>query len=142
MTNTKDAGSWSKLLHAALEIPLLYENVFGKSETKTVYVEYALTITVKDAITKKSVVGATVTVDTTEKATDETGAAIFETLSPGTYTVEVKHSSYLSKSFSVTVTEAGAVREVTLIPLWGVGLGVVGGGIALTVAITKVLKWW
>lgn len=126
----------------ALEFPLLYENVFGVSTTKTVYVAYALTITVKDAVTKKPVVGATVTVDTTEKATNETGAAIFETLAPGTYTVEVKHSSYLSKSFSVTVTEAGELREVTLIPLWSIGLGVVGGGIALTVAITKALKWW
>lgn len=127
---------------AALEIPLLYENVFGVSTTKIIYAEYALTVTVKEAITKKSVVGATVTVDTTEKATDEKGAAIFETLAPGTYTVEVKHSSYLSKSFSVTLTEAGEVREVTLTPLWSIGLGVVGGGIALTVAITKALKWW
>jgi len=124
------------------EIPLLYENVFGVSTTKTVYAAYALTVTVKDAVTKKPVAGATVTADTTEKTTNETGAAIFETLPPGTYTVEVKHSSYLRKSFSVTVTEAGELREISLVPLWSIGLGVVGGGIALTVAITKVLKWW
>ncbi len=123
-------------------LPILYENVYAISPEKTIYVVAALTVAVKDAITKKPIVGATVTVDTTEKATDETGAAIFDALAPGTYTVEVKHSSYLSKSFSVTVTEAGELREVTLIPLWSVGLGVVGGGIALTVVITKVLKWW
>jgi len=123
-------------------LPILYENVYAVSPEKTIYAVAALTVTVKDAITKKPVVGATVTADTTVKATNETGVAIFETLPPGTYTVEVKHSSYLSKSFSVTVTEAGELREVTLIPLWTIGLGVVGGGIALTVAITKVLKWW
>lgn len=123
-------------------VPLLYENVYGTSEVKTVYVAYALTITVKDAITKKPVVGATVTVNTNAKATDETGVAIFETIPPGTYTVEIKHPSYLSKKFSITLTAAGTTREVTLIPLWSIGLGIVGGGITLTLIVTKALKWW
>lgn len=124
------------------EIPLLYENVFGVSPTVSVNVAYALVITVKDAITKKPVAGATVTVNTTAKATDETGTAIFETLPPGTYAAEIRHPSYWTKKFSVTLTEAGESREVSLIPLWSIGLGIVGGGIVLTLAVTKALKWW
>lgn len=123
-------------------LPLIYENVFGTSEIKTVYVAYALTIKVKDIITRKTVAGATVTVNTTSATTDETGTAAFETLPPGTYTVEVKHSSYWTKRFSVTLTETGESREVSLIPLWSIGLGVVGGAMALTLIVTKALRWW
>jgi len=124
------------------EIPLIYENVFGKTPVVGINVAYALTITVKDAVTKKPVVGATVTVNTNTVATDETGKAIFDTLPPGTYTVEIRHPDYWTKKFSITLTEAGEAREVTLIPLWSIGLGIVGGGIVLTLAVTKALKWW
>jgi len=124
------------------EVPLLYENVFGTSKTVSVNVAYALTITVKDAITKKPIEGATVTANTTTIFTDETGKAIFDVLPPGTYRVEIRHSSYWTKKFSVTLTEAGEAREVSLIPLWGIGLGIVGGATVLTLAITKALKWW
>lgn len=123
-------------------MPLLYENVFGVSETKTVFAAYALTVTVKDIITRKPVTDATVTVDTYTATTDETGTAMFETLPPGTYTVEITHPSYLTKTFSLTITEAGEAKEVSLIPIWGIGLGVVGGGILVTVVATKALGWW
>jgi hypothetical protein len=122
--------------------PFLYENVFGVSPEKIVYAAYALTIIVKDAITKKPVVGATVTANTTAKATDETGSAIFDVLPLGTYTVEIRHPSYLSKKFSVTVTEEGEAREVTLIPLWTIGASIVGAGAVVTLVVTKALKWW
>ncbi len=124
------------------ETPLLFENVFGVSPTVSVNVAYALVITVKDAILRKPVVGATVTANTAEKATDEAGKAIFDVLPPGTYTVEIRHPSYLSKKFSITLTEAGEAREISLIPLWSIGAGIVGVGIVLTLGITKALKWW
>jgi hypothetical protein len=124
------------------EIPLLYENVFGASPEASITVSYALTVTVKDAITRKPVVGATVTVDGNVAATDETGTAVFEKIPPGTYTVEIRHPSYLSKKFSITLTELGESREVALIPLWSIGAGIALGGVTLTLAITKALKWW
>jgi hypothetical protein len=130
------------LPNESAEIPLLYENVFGASREVSVNVAYALTVKAKDAITRKPVVGATVTVDGNVAATDETGSAGFETIPPGTYTVEIRHPHYLTKKFSITLTEEGASREVTLIPLWSIAAGIVGGGIVLTLAATKALKWW
>jgi uncharacterized membrane protein len=128
-----------------VEIPFLYENVFGKSaevsvKVAPITVAYALTLIVKDAITKKPVVGATVTVNTNSTSTDETGKAVFETIPPGTYTVEIRHPSYLTKKLSVTLTEAGLTKEVTLIPLWSIGVGIVGGVSILTIIIAKAVK--
>lgn len=126
----------------AAEVPLLFENVFGVSEEATLFVANALMIKVKDAVTGKPIVGASVIVDTNEKATDETGIAIFEALAPGTYTVQITPSGYFGKKFSVTVTAEGEVREVTLIPMWIAGVGIVAGGLAATLIVTKALKWW
>lgn len=124
------------------EFPFLYENVFGTSQTVSVNAAYALTIRVRDALTGTPIADAIVTANTTSIATDKTGAVSFETLSPGTYTVEIKHPSYWGKKFSVTLTGAGEVKEVSLTPLWGIGLGIAGAGTVLTLIITKALKWW
>jgi len=126
----------------AAEVPLLFENVFGVSEEATVYVTNALVVKVRDTVTGKPIVGASVIVDTSEKATDETGTAIFDTLTPGTYTMQVTHPNYFRKSFSITVMAEGEVREVPLLGYWTVGLGIVAGGIIAGLAVTKALKWW
>lgn len=126
----------------ALEVPLLFENVFGESERKTVYAAYALTVTVKDAITGKPVADASVKADTTEIATDNLGQAIFTSLAQGTYTIEVTNPSYKSTSTKVTLTEAGQAIEIKLWPYWIIGAGIVGGLALLTLAATKAAKWW
>ena len=116
------------------EVPLLYENVFAKSQEKTVYAAYASTIKVKDAITKKTIKGAIVLADTNTTTTDETGTAIFELLPPGTYTVKVTHPAYMPKTGTVTIIEAGKLLEITLWPYWVIPAGI-GGSFALVTLI-------
>jgi hypothetical protein len=121
------------------EVPLLYQNVFAKSQEKTVYVAYALTVTVKDAILRKPVKGAVVLADTNAATTDETGTATFQTLPPGTYTVKVTHPAYMPKTGTVTITEAGKLLEVTLWPYWVIPAGI-GGGFALVALVYFLTK--
>jgi len=120
-------------------VPLLYENIYGTSESRSVYVAYALTITVKDAITKKPIKDAIILADTNTATTDETGTATFELLPPGTYTVKVTHPAYMPKTGTVTITEAGALKEVTLWPYWIIPAGI-GGGFALVTLIYFLTK--
>ena len=120
-------------------VPLLYENIYGTSESRSVYVAYALTITIKDAITKKPIKDAIILADTNTATTDETGTAIFELLPPGTYTVKVTHPAYMPKTGTVTITEAGTLKEVTLWPYWVIPAGI-GGGFALVTLIYFLTK--
>ena len=120
-------------------VPLLYENIYGTSESRSVYVAYALTIKVKDAITKKPIKDAIILADTNTATTDETGTATFELLPPGTYTVKVTHPAYMPKTGTVTITEAGALKEVTLWPYWVIPAGI-GGGFALVTLIYFLTK--
>ena len=119
--------------------PLLYENVYGTSPTVAVNVAAALTITVKDAILKKPIKGAIILADTNTATTDETGTATFELLPPGTYTVKVTHPAYMPKTGTVTITEAGALKEVTLWPYWIIPAGI-GGGFALVALVYFLTK--
>ena len=119
--------------------PLLYENVYGTSPTVAVNVAAALTITVKDAILKKPIKGAIILADTNTATTDETGTATFELLPPGTYTVKVTHPAYMPKTGTVTITEAGALKEVTLWPYWIIPAGI-GGGFAIVTLIYFLTK--
>ena len=120
-------------------VPLLYENIYGTSESRSVYVAYALTITVKDAITKKPIKDAIILADTNTATTDETGTATFELLPPGTYTVKVTHPAYMPKTGTVTITEAGALKEVTLWPYWVIPAGI-GGAFAIVTLIYFLTK--
>lgn len=121
------------------ETPLIYENVYGVSPEVAVYVSPALTIKVKDAIFKKPIKGAVVLADTNSATTDETGTAMFQTLPPGTYTVKVTHPAYMPKTGTVTITEAGALKEVTLWPYWIIPAGI-GGGFALAALVYFLTK--
>ena len=121
-------------------VPLLYENVYGVSPIVTVNVAAALTMTVKDAITKKPIKDAIILADTNTATTDETGTATFELLPhPGTYTVKVTHPAYMPKTGTVTITEAGTLKEVTLWPYWVIPAGI-GGGFALVTLIYFLTK--
>ena len=138
-----DAGRKRKALpenaQFAEAIPLFYENVYGVSPEASVYAASALTIKVKDAILKKPIKGAIVLADTNTATTDETGTATFELLPPGTYTVKVTHPAYMPKTGTVTITEAGALKEVTLWPYWIIPAGI-GGGFALVTLIYFLTK--
>ena len=93
----------------------------------------ALTVVVKDAVLKKPIQGALVSVDSSQDYTDSTGTATFPTLSAGNYTISVSSGPYISKSVGVTLTEAGQIVEVELIPVILVAAAVVvaaGAGIA------------
>ena len=120
-------------------VPLLYENVYGTSPIVTVNVAAALTIVVKDAIFKKPIKDAIVLADTNTATTDETGTATFELLPPGTYTVKVTHPAYMPKTGTVTITEAGALKEVTLWPYWIIPAGI-GGAFAIVTLIYFLTK--
>ena len=120
-------------------VPLLYENVYGTSPIVTVNVAAALTIVVKDAIFKKPIKDAIILADTNTATTDETGTAIFELLPPGTYTVKVTHPAYMPKTGTVTITEAGALKEVTLWPYWVIPAGI-GGAFAIVTLIYFLTK--
>ena len=120
-------------------VPLLYENVYGTSPIVTVNVAAALTIVVKDAIFKKPIKDAIVLADTNTATTDKTGTATFELLPPGTYTVKVTHPAYMPKTGTVTITEAGTLKEVTLWPYWVIPAGI-GGGFALVTLIYFLTK--
>ena len=120
-------------------VPLLYENVYGVSPIVTVNVAAALTMTVKDAITKKPIKDAIILADTNTATTDETGTATFELLPPGTYTVKVTHPAYMPKTGTVTITEAGALKEVTLWPYWIIPAGI-GGAFAIVTLIYFLTK--
>jgi hypothetical protein len=119
--------------------PLLYESVYGTSRTVAVNVAPALTIKVKDATTKKPISGAIILADTNTATTDETGTATFELLPLGTYTVKVTHPAYMPKTGTVTITEAGALKEVTLWPYWIIPAGI-GGAFALVTLVYFLTK--
>lgn len=142
MTNTKVARKRCVPLpnvRSAEAVPLLYENVYGVSPEATVYVAPALTIVVKDAVFKKPIKGAIVLANTQTATTDETGTATFELLPPGTYTVQVTHPAYMPKTGTVTITEVGALKEVTLWPYWIIPAGI-GGAFALVTLVYLLTK--
>ena len=120
-------------------VPILYENVYGTSPTVSVNVASALTVKLRNAVTKSPIKGAIILADTNTATTDETGTATFELLPPGTYTVKVTHPSYMPKTGTVTITEAGTLKEVTLWPYWVIPAGI-GGGFALVTLIYFLTK--
>ena len=142
MQHTWVAKKWCVLLpndRVAETFPLLYENVFGVSPEVSINVAAALTIVVKDAIFKKPIKDAIILADTNTATTDETGTATFELLPPGTYTVKVTHPAYMPKTGTVTITEAGTLKEVTLWPYWVIPAGI-GGAFAIVTLIYFLTK--
>ena len=113
-------------------------------EVGTVTALPALTVRVLNAITKKPIDGARVLVDTYEAFTDAEGNAIYEVIPLGTYSIWAEARDYKPVTFKpkITLTEAGAVVDVPLWPLWSVGLAVVGGASILTLGATKAARLW
>jgi uncharacterized membrane protein len=99
---------------------------------------YPFSIQVLDAITKKPVANATVQVDTKVYTTGSDGTLALD-IPEGSYTVKISHPSYLTKTLTVAVPMA-ETQKITLIPLWAVGLGIVGGVSILTIIIAKAVK--
>lgn len=125
-----------------VELPLLYENIYGKSPEAAINVAYALTVIVKDAVTKKPIKGAALLANTAYSAsTDETGTAVFPTIPPGTYKLKITHPAYMPKTITITITEAGEVREVTLIPYWTLPAGLFAAFLAIVVG-AKLAGYW
>jgi len=120
-------------------VPILYENVYGTSPTVSVNVASALTVKLRNAVTKSPIKGAIILADTNTATTDETGTATFELLPPGTYTVKVTHPSYMPKTGTVTITEAGNLLEITLWPYWIIPAGI-GGAFAIVTLIYYLTK--
>jgi len=113
---------------------------YGSSEQVSLQVQPAFTVVVKDMVTKKPIVGAKVTVNSTEALTDGSGTAVFEALSPGNYSLTVSAGNYKTASKTVDLTTLGKVEEVHLLPLWAIAAGIVGAcGVGLVVA-HKALK--
>jgi len=131
----------SRRKHLLDNLPLIYENVYSKSPKVIINVAYALTVTVKDAITKKPIQGAALLINTYSATTDETGKAVFPTIPPGTYTLRITHPSYLPKTITITLTEAGEAREVTLWPYWIIPAGM-GAAFAAIVIGAKLAGYW
>ena len=134
---------------AGCELPKIHgllatETRFSVSPEVGVVAAPVLTVRVFNAITKKPIDGARVLVDTYEAFTDAEGNAIYEVIPLGTYTVWAQARDYKSVTFkpTVTLTEAGAVVEIGLWPLWSIGLGIVGAASVTVLAGTKWLRWW
>lgn len=109
---------------------------YGSSLEVSLQVQPALTVVVKDIVTKKQIVGAKVVVDTTEAVTDDSGTAIFDGLASGTYTLTVSARDYKSESRTIDLTMLGKVEEVHLLPMWAIAAGVVGASsVGLVVAL-------
>lgn len=125
-------------------MPLLFETVFPQSfarvkDTETTIVIVSgypsSSIQLLDALTKKPIEGAKVTINTTEKTSDTLGLVVFD-VPDGKYTVKISHSAYLPKTLTLTLPMAEPMK-VDLWPLWAVGLGIVAGATVLTVVIAK-----
>lgn len=104
---------------------ILYEDTFGVSPEVSLLVAPNLTVSVRDAVTKKPIQGAIVTVNAEQATTDTSGLAIFGELPPGEYKISVSKSGYKGWSKTVTFT-VGEVIGVSLWPFWSIGLGIVG----------------
>lgn len=113
---------------------------FSVSPEKSLVAGAALSVLVKDFVTKKPIAGAHVRADTFEAVTDESGTAVFAGLAAGSYLVKAEKSWYVSADKRVELTEAGAAVDLSLIPIWvfPAGMLVVGGLIFIG---TKAFKW-
>jgi hypothetical protein len=127
-------------------LPLLFETVFPQSfarvkDTETTIVIVSgypsSSIQLLDALTKKPIEGAKVTINTTEKTSDTLGLVVFD-VPDGKYTVKISHSAYLPKTLTLTLPMAEPVK-VDLWPLWAVGLGVAAGATIGVAVIAKVV---
>jgi len=113
---------------------------FSASPQVSMTASPALTVIVKDAVFKKPIEGATVSVDASEVVTDAVGTAVFDTLAPGTYTLTVSARDYKSETRKVDLTTAGMVVEVGLWHLGLIALGIAGGGAVGIVVAHKVTR--
>lgn len=115
----------------------------SKSREVAITASPALTVIVKDAVTKKLIEGAHVLVDMFEAFTDVEGKAVFDAIPPGTYEIWAEAGDYKPVTFkpTITLTEAGMVKEIALWPIWSVALGAVGGTTLVLVGSAKALGW-
>lgn len=114
---------------------------YGVSPEVSVTAAPALMVLVKNMVTGKPVSGASVVVNGFEAVTDETGVAVFEIVPPGSYAIRVTAPGYIESSKRVELTEAGAVVEISLMPIWVIPTGVAAVG-GLILVGTKAMKWW
>ena len=116
--------------------------LFGTSATVSLIAAPALVVVVKEHLTHKPLGGALVSVNSNQGTTDNTGTVVFTQLASGTYTITVSASGHLTASQPVTITNAGQVANVYLIPI----LPLVVGGVtvigALMVIGAKLAHWW
>jgi len=125
------------------EIHALEVSDYSVSPEVSITATPALTVIVKDAVTKKLIEGAHVLVDTYEAFTDAEGKAVFEVVPPGTYTLWAEARNYKPVTFKpkITLTEAGMVFEIALWPIWSVALTAVGGTSVVLVGTAKAMRW-
>ena len=116
--------------------------MYGTSGTVSIIATPALTVIVKEHITHTPLVGATVSVDSNQATTDQTGTVVFSQLAAGTYTITVNASGHLPASAPVTITNTGQVAYVYLVPLIALVAGGVGLVGALMVIGAKLVHWW
>jgi len=114
---------------------------YGVSREVGVTAAPALTVHVKNLVTKKPIAGASVEVNAFEEVTDETGRAVFDAIPPGSYAIRVSAPNFISALRRIELTEAGQVVTISLIPLWTIPAGLfgVGAGIGI-VAVSKLAK--
>ena len=114
-------------------IALLYEgNAKNLSDTLTITITPTggippppggtVTVIVTDAITKNPIIGANITSGTNQAQTDTTGTATITS----TGTISISASGYLPKN-NITVTTD--TLQVSLIPIWLIGVGAVGAAV-------------
>jgi len=128
-----------------VEIPLIYEHVYGTSPTASIRVvepelgPWFITVKVTEFLTKKLIEGAKIVADTGEEAvTDATGSAPL-ILTGGARKLKISKSGYRTKTWSGLIT-ADTTIGVSLIPLWMIGLGIVSIG-SIGVFIGAKLLW-
>lgn len=118
---------------------ILYESVFAVSPEVTLIVAPNLTVRVRNAITKKPIEGAKVTVNTYGATTDASGLAIFGELPAGEYKITVSKSGYKGWSKKRTF-EPGELITITLWPWWIIGLGIVSVSAVGVIIIERVTR--
>ena len=116
---------------------------YGVSPEVSLEASPALTVIVKDAVTKKLIEGAHVLVDAYEAFTDVEGKAVFDAIPLGTYTIWAEAKEYKPVTFKpkITLTELGEVVEIGLWPIWSVALAGVTAASVITVGAAKLVGW-
>lgn len=100
-------------------------------------------IIVKDRITKKRIEGAQVEISpevgaAVDMLTDENGEANFGEVWAGLYSIRVEQRHY--KPGTARGVELPATVQISLVPWWAVGLGIVTGTCVVIVVVARVVQ--